>query len=66
MTSNPFGIYNMTSCFELDSMANAFLFLWMDDPKKHQYQENVDNILNIFVTTQVQWFTIQGSRLKRG
>lgn len=32
----------------LDSMVNAFLFLWMDNPVQHPYTENVSNILNIF------------------
>ncbi|MBW2144627.1 MAG: TetR/AcrR family transcriptional regulator [Deltaproteobacteria bacterium] len=37
----------------IDSLSNAFLFLWMDDPKQHPYQENVDNILNIFFNSLV-------------
>ncbi len=32
----------------LDSMVNAFLFLWMDNPEQHPYPEDPDVILNIF------------------
>ena len=32
----------------LDSIVNAFLFLWMDNPEQHPYAENVSNILKIF------------------
>jgi len=37
----------------LDSMANAFLFLWMDNPEQHPYAENVSNILKIFFNSLV-------------
>ncbi len=31
----------------LDSICNAFLFLWLEDPKSHPYPEDPDIILNI-------------------
>ena len=31
----------------LDSLCNAFLFLWLENPEKHSYPENPDAILNI-------------------
>jgi TetR/AcrR family transcriptional regulator len=31
----------------LDSLCNAFLFLWLENPEKHAYPENPDTILNI-------------------
>jgi AcrR family transcriptional regulator len=31
----------------LDSLCNAFLFLWLDTPEKHPYPENPDVILNL-------------------
>ncbi|RLC30688.1 MAG: TetR/AcrR family transcriptional regulator [Deltaproteobacteria bacterium] len=35
----------------IDSMANAFLLLWMDSPEQHPYLKNVDNIMNIFFSS---------------
>ena len=32
----------------LDSLTNAFLFLWLEDPKRHPYLENVETIMGIF------------------
>jgi AcrR family transcriptional regulator len=32
----------------LDSLCNAFLFLWLENPEKHSYPEDPDAILNIF------------------
>jgi len=31
----------------LDSITNAFLFLWLDEPERHPYPEDPDTILNI-------------------
>jgi TetR/AcrR family transcriptional regulator len=31
----------------LDSMATAFLFLWLEDPQSHPYPEEPDTILNV-------------------
>ena len=31
----------------LDSLCNAFLFLWLENPEKHSYPESPDTILNI-------------------
>jgi len=31
----------------LDSLTNAFLFLWLEDPEQHPYPEDPDVILNI-------------------
>jgi len=31
----------------LDSLCNAFLFLWLENPEKHSYPEDPDAILNI-------------------
>lgn len=31
----------------LDSLCNAFLFLWLESPEKHPYPENPDVILNL-------------------
>jgi TetR/AcrR family transcriptional regulator len=31
----------------LDSLCNAFLFLWLENPENHSYPENPDAILNI-------------------
>jgi TetR/AcrR family transcriptional regulator len=31
----------------LDSITNAFLILWLDEPERHPYPENPDTILNI-------------------
>ena len=31
----------------LDSLCNAFLFLWLENPEKHSYPEDPDTILNI-------------------
>lgn len=33
----------------LDSMCNAFLFLWLDFPKKYPYPDEPDSILNIIL-----------------
>lgn len=32
----------------LDSLTNAFLFLWLEDPEQHPYSKNVDTIITIF------------------
>ena len=32
----------------LDSLTNAFLFLWLEDPEEHPYSLNVEKILQIF------------------
>ena len=32
----------------LDSLTNAFLFLWLEDPKRHPYLKNVETIMGIF------------------
>ncbi|MBW1979148.1 MAG: TetR/AcrR family transcriptional regulator, partial [Deltaproteobacteria bacterium] len=32
----------------LDSLTNAFLFLWLEDPERHPYRQNVEKILQIF------------------
>ncbi|MBW1613465.1 MAG: hypothetical protein JRF50_14335 [Deltaproteobacteria bacterium] len=32
----------------IDSLTNAFLFLWLSDPEKHPYSENVDMMMKIF------------------
>jgi len=32
----------------LDSLTNAFLFLWLEDPDRHPYRENVRKISQIF------------------
>ena len=32
----------------LDSLTNAFLFLWLEDPEKNSYLENVQVIMGIF------------------
>lgn len=32
----------------IDSLTNAFLFLWLEDPEKHPYSLNVEKILQIF------------------
>jgi hypothetical protein len=31
----------------LDSLTNAFLFLWLEAPERHPYPEDPDIILNI-------------------
>jgi TetR/AcrR family transcriptional regulator len=31
----------------LDSITNAFLFLWLDEPERHPYPEDPDTILNV-------------------
>lgn len=31
----------------LDSISNAFLFLWLDEPERHPYPEDPDTVLNI-------------------
>lgn len=31
-----------------DSVVNAFLLLWLEEPERHPYPENSDTILNIF------------------
>ena len=31
----------------LDSLTNAFLFLWLEAPERHPYPEDPDTILNI-------------------
>jgi TetR/AcrR family transcriptional regulator len=31
----------------LDSITNAFLFLWLDEPERHPYPEDPDTVLNI-------------------
>jgi len=31
----------------LDSITNAFLFLWLDEPERHPYPDDPDTILNI-------------------
>lgn len=33
----------------LDSISNAFLLLWLEEPERHQYPENPDVILNIIL-----------------
>jgi TetR/AcrR family transcriptional regulator len=33
----------------LDSVANAFLFHWLEDPERHPYPEEPDTILNILL-----------------
>jgi len=37
----------------LDSIVNAFLYLWLDNPEQYPYVENVNNILNIFFNSLV-------------
>lgn len=32
----------------LDSLTNAFLFLWLEDPEQHPYSRNVDAIVKLF------------------
>jgi hypothetical protein len=32
----------------LDSLCNAFLYLWLEAPEQHPYPQNPDEILNIF------------------
>ena len=32
----------------IDSLTNAFLFLWLEDPQKHPYSKNVDTIIRLF------------------
>ena len=32
----------------IDSLTNAFLLLWLDNPEKHPYSENVDTMMKIF------------------
>ena len=36
-----------TLAVALDSLTNAFLFLWLEAPERHPYPENPDTILNI-------------------
>jgi TetR/AcrR family transcriptional regulator len=31
----------------IDSITNAFLFLWLDEPERHPYPEDPDTILNV-------------------
>jgi len=31
----------------VDSLTNAFLFLWLEDPKRHPYSENVETIMRV-------------------
>jgi AcrR family transcriptional regulator len=38
----------------LDSLCNAFLFLWLENPENHSYPEDPDAILNIFFKGLVQ------------
>lgn len=38
----------------LDSLCNAFLILWLENPEKHSYPEDPDTILNIFFKGLVQ------------
>jgi len=33
----------------LDSMTNAFLSLWLEDPQRYPYPEEPDTILNILL-----------------
>jgi len=37
--------YHLALC--LDSISNAFLFLWLDSPEKHPYPEDPDMVLNV-------------------
>jgi len=37
--------YHLALC--LDSISNAFLFLWLDSPEKHPYPEDPDVVLNV-------------------
>jgi len=32
----------------LESVTNAFLFLWFEDPTRHPYEENVRNVTELF------------------
>ncbi len=32
----------------IDSLTNAFLFCWLDDPKRHPYPRNAEMILKMF------------------
>ncbi|MDO8785844.1 MAG: TetR/AcrR family transcriptional regulator [Syntrophales bacterium] len=32
----------------IDSLTNAFLFLWLEEPERHPYYKNVETITNIF------------------
>ncbi len=38
----------------LDSLCNAFLFLWLENPENHSYPEDPDAVLNIFFKGLVQ------------
>jgi hypothetical protein len=38
----------------LDSVVDAFLLLWLDEPERHPYPEDPDNILNVFFKGLVQ------------
>ncbi len=48
----------------LNSITNAFLFLWMEDPEHHPYPEDPDNILNILFGGLVEGWQGRGSRQK--
>ena len=41
-----FAPYYMAVAF--DNLTNTFLFLWLDDPEKHPYSENMDAIVKMF------------------
>jgi TetR/AcrR family transcriptional regulator len=39
----------------LDSITNAFLFLWLDEPERHPYPEDPDTVLNILFKGLLDW-----------